>query len=59
MAIDASREAKIRCSARSENPSGELFGVASRGHNTVDRDGSLIAAHNNVMAVMAVMGPAP
>ena len=41
-----------RGSARSENSSGEQFGVASRAITPWIRDGSLIAAHNMLWAAM-------
>ena len=43
---DRCRTSRARGSARSENSSGEQFGVASRAITPWIRDGSLIAAHN-------------
>ena len=52
-----------RGSARSENSSGEQFGVASLASRAITpwiRDGSLIAAHNMLWVLWVLfMGPAP
>ena len=66
LAIDA-EPPLARGSARSENSSGEQFGVASRAISPAyhrgawTRDGSLIAAHKHVImggyGCLSVMGP--
>ena len=43
-------------SARSENSSGEQFGVASRAITPWTRDGSLIAAHNMLWVLWLLWG---